>query len=185
MEDGQIVTLFWQRDESALEQARQKYGGAVFSLALQILQNREDAGECCNDVLAAAWNAMPPHRPEKLGAFLLKLTRRTALGRLRRLTAAKRGGGAVDAALEELAECVPSGEDTGAAVEARELARAVNRFLAALPEMQRRVFLCRYWYYDSVADIARRFHWSESRVKMCCKRTREKLAAYLQKEEWL
>ncbi|MBQ9393440.1 MAG: RNA polymerase subunit sigma-70, partial [Oscillospiraceae bacterium] len=102
-----------------------------------------------------------------------------------RLTAAKRGGGAVDAALEELAECVPSGEDTGAAVEARELARAVNRFLAALPEMQRRVFLCRYWYYDSVADIARRFHWSESRVKMCCKRTREKLAAYLQKEEWL
>lgn len=185
MDDAQIVTLYWARREEAIEESVRRYDGLCRHVIGTVLTDEQDAQECLNDVWNAAWNAMPPHRPEKLAPFLAKLARRAALHRLRTQTAQKRGGGEASLALEELAECLPCDGDTQHTVEQQELIRAVNVFLAELGKQERRVFLCRYWYFDSVADIARRFHWSESRVKMTCKRARQKLVAYLQKEEWL
>ncbi|MBO4853978.1 MAG: sigma-70 family RNA polymerase sigma factor [Oscillospiraceae bacterium] len=182
MEDGQIVELYWQREEAAVWQTQEKYGALCLSVAVGVLSDRADAEECVNDLYIAAWNAMPPHRPGNLAAFLATLTRRIALKRLRMQTAAKRNGGEAALVWEELSECVAGADDTRQAVEARELARSVNAFLATLRHKERRVFLCRYWYFDSVGDIARRFGWGESRVKMTLKRTREKLMRYLKEE---
>ena len=120
-----------------------------------------------------------------LSTFLGKLTRRAALKKAREASAQKRGGGQLALALEELSECVPGSGSAEEAVEAAELARAVNAFLTALPAQERSVFLCRYWYLDPVADIASSFGWGQSKVKMTLKRTRDKLRAHLEKEGYL
>jgi len=181
VDDGRIVELYWQRSEQAITETASKYGGYCRSIAGGILHSEADAEECINDVWAGAWNAMPPHRPDDLKAFLGKITRNLALKRFRAMTAEKRGGGETALALEEL-ESVASAGGLDEQIEARELARMLDAFLAGLPARERRVFLCRYWYFDSVRDIARRFGYKESRVKMLCKRTRDKLLLYLQKE---
>ncbi len=186
MEDSQIVELYWQRDEQALLETRRKYGSYFYAIAKNILHDHSDAEECVNDTYIGAWYAMPPSRPVMLGTFLGKITRRLCLKRLRARTAAKRGGGEAAIALEELEGCIPAGRTPQEALEAQELARVLDNFLATLPETERRVFLCRYWYLDSIRDIASRFGFSQSKVKMMCKRTRDKLLAYLYKEDiWL
>jgi RNA polymerase sigma-70 factor (ECF subfamily) len=185
MEDGQIVELYWQRSDRAIEETQRKYGAYCRAVANGILRNEADAEECVNDVLAGAWNAMPPHRPENLAAFLGKIARRLALKRFRDGAAVKRGGGETALALEELEEIVPEGGGPEEQVAERELARAINGFLAGLSADQRRIFLCRYWYFDSVGEIARRFGCSESKVKMTCKRVRDRLSQYLKKEGYI
>lgn len=185
MDDREIVELYWQRDEDAVADTAEKYGGYCRAIALGILHSEEDAEECLNDVWAAAWNAMPPQRPDDLRAFLARITRNLALKRVRAMTAEKRGGGETMLALEELEEVVPDGKTLDEAVEERELGRKLDAFLATLNVAERRVFLCRYWYFDSVRDIAARFGYGESRVKMMCLRTRKKLLLYLQKEDLL
>lgn len=182
MEDREIVELYWQRSDVALTETQQKYGHYCYAIANGILRSEADAEECVNDVYVGAWNAMPPHRPDNLAAFLARITRNLSLKRLRAMTAEKRGGGETALALEELGEIIPARTGPAEQVEARELARALDAFLATLPVAQRRIFLCRYWYFDSVADIARRFGCSESKVKMTCKRVRDRLSQYLRKE---
>lgn len=182
MEDSQIVELFWQRNEEAVSETEKKYGTYCRSIAGRVLGVREDVLECVNDVYLAVWNAIPPHRPENLRTFLGKIARRLALKKRRDQTRDKRGGGAVDLSLEELDECVPSGGHIDDALEAEELTRIIDAFLETLPADERRVFLRRYWYLDSVAAIAERYGFGESRVKMMLKRTRDKLAARLAKE---
>ena len=182
MEDERIVELYWRRQEEAIHQTQEKYGAYCLSIAMGVLDSRADAEECVNDLYAAAWNAMPPHRPENLSAFLAVLTRRIALKRWRDRNAEKRRGSEAALAWEELAECLAGADDTQQAVEERELTRSINAFLSALRHTERRIFLCRYWYFDSIRDIARRFGWGESRVKMTLKRTREKLLHHLKKE---
>jgi len=182
MEDGRIVALYWARDERALAESAAKYGTYCGAIAARILESREDAEESVNDTWVGAWNSMPPHRPERLGAFLGKLTRRIALNRRRDALAGKRGGGTVALALDELAEAVPGGETGEEALEARELARVIDRFLAALPAEERRAFVCRYWYLDAAEEIAERFGWSTSKVKSMLSRTRGRLRETLEKE---
>ncbi|MBR4205077.1 MAG: sigma-70 family RNA polymerase sigma factor [Clostridia bacterium] len=182
MEDSQIVELFFKRNETAVSETEKKYGAYCGAIAERILSSREDAGECVNDALLAAWNAIPPHRPENLRTFLGKIARRLALKKRRDQNREKRGGGAVDLSLEELDECVPSDGHIDDALEAQELTRIIDMFLETLPADERRVFLRRYWYFDSVAAIAERYGFGESRVKMMLKRTRDKLAARLAKE---
>lgn len=182
MEDRQIVELFWQRSDAALTETQSKYGRYCHAIANGILHSEADAEECVNDVYAGAWNAMPPHRPDNLAAFLAKITRNLALKRFRAMTAEKRGGGETALALEELGDVIPARTGLEEQLAERELARALNAFLATLPAGQRGIFLCRYWYFDSVADIARRFGCSESKVKMTCKRVRGRLSQYLRKE---
>lgn len=182
MEDDQIIELYWQRKEIAIGETEHKYGSYLFSIANRILPFREDAQECINDTYLDAWNAIPPTRPRVLSAFLGKLTRRISIDRWRNLTARKRGGDTVPLALEELADCIPGGSDPAAVVEARELARTIDSFLAALPRTDRQVFVMRYFHLAGVAEIATAFHMSISKVKSMLHRTRIKLQTHLDKE---
>ena len=182
MEDERIVDLYWARDERALAETESKYGGYCRAIARNILADGEDVRECVNDTWLGAWNAMPQDRPSRLGVYLGTITRRLALNRRKAASAVKRGGGQVPLALEELAQCVPGGESAEALLEAKELGRAVAAFVRALPGTERRVFLCRYWYLDPVADIGERFGFSQSKVKSMLARIRKKLLIYLRKE---
>ena len=184
MEDSAIVSLYWARDERALRASEEKYGNYCRTIARRILGDPEDADECVNDTWLGAWNSIPPHRPAVLSAFLGKLTRRISLNRWRDRTRDKRGGGEVPLALDELAECVPAPQDNvERVVELMELARAIDRFLAGLPAEERDVFVCRYWFAASIAEIGDRFGYGESKVKSMLFRTRKKLLAHLEKEE--
>lgn len=182
MEDSQIVELYWQREERAISATAVKYGKYCHTIAYNILTNKEDAEESVNDTYLAAWKNMPPHRPSILSAFLGKITRRISLNRWRSRSTQKRGGGEVAIALEELSECIPSGQNVEDYVEGKELARSINAFLGTLPETERDVFVSRYWFLASVREISEKFGFTESKVKSMLLRTREKLRKNLQEE---
>ena len=186
MEDKQIVELYWQRDQSAVERTQEKYGAYCLAIARRIVP--EAAEEALNDALLGAWNAMPPHRPAELSTFLGKLTRRAALKIRRSANAEKRGGDSVAIALEELDECLPGGVDPAGALEGKELAALLNAFLRTLKPAERRAFVLRYWYLEPISDVARQLGWGENRVKSLLYRLRKRLAARLdayEKEESL
>ena len=182
MEDNRIVDLYWLRCEEAIAETASKYGSYCYAIAYNILHHAEDAKECVNDTYLGAWNAMPPHRPAILRTFLGKIARRASLKRWRDTRREKRGGGETALALDELAECVPSNASVEEEILAAELSNALNRFLGELPEIERKVFVCRYWYLDSIEKISRDFHYSNSKVKSMLYRTRTKLRLYLRQE---
>ena len=185
MDDEQIVKLYWDRSEQAISETGQKYGGYCRRIAYNILRNLEDAEESVNDTYWDAWNAMPPHQPSILATFLGKITRRIAIDRWRSLNRMKRGGGEVTLALEELERCIAGGQSPEREIEKKELVQAINRFLDKLPITERRVFLARYWYMDSIQEIAFRFQFSQSKVRSMLFRTRKKLRKHLEKEGYL
>lgn len=182
MEDQAIIDLYFQRSEHAIAETAAKYGGYCYSIANNILGNKEDSEECVSDTWLAAWNAMPPRRPGVLSVFLGRITRNGALDRWRRRQAFKRGGGEVTLALEELRECVSNDDNVEEAFSRRETVRAVNSLLDKLTETERNVFLRRYWCVDTVADIAASFGFTEGKVKSMLHRTRLKLRKQLEKE---
>ena len=182
MNDVQIVDLFWQRSERAIPETDRKYGGYCQAIAYNICGSREDAEECVNDTWLGAWNAMPDARPAQLPPFLGAITRRAAIDSYRRAHRAKRGGGQTALALEELGECVPAPDGVERELEAAELRRALDAFVAALPETERKMFVARYWFLAPVAEIADRLGCSEGRVKTALYRTRGRLRAYLREE---
>lgn len=182
MTDHEIVVLFWARDEQAIEETRSKYGSYCRSIALNILADRQDAEECESDTYHTVWNCIPPQRPNQLAPYIGRITRNLSLKRLRQKRAQKRGGGSHDLSLDELLGCIPKGQDFGAILESRELGRIIDRFLRTLPDQQRRIFVCRYWYCDSIEEICNQFGWGQSRVKMALHRTRLKLKLELEKE---
>lgn len=183
MTDARIIELYWERKEQAIEETDRKYGPYCRSIAYNVLRSHEDAEESVNDTYLRAWNSMPPEKPNILSAFLGKICRRLSIDRWRRSKAEKRGSGEVPLALEELESCIPSGSgDPADELELRELQRLYERFLVSLPATERKVFLCRYWYMDSIADIARRFGFTESKVTSMLHRTRERFRAVLEKE---
>ena len=179
MEDTEIVGLYWDRDQRAIPATAEKYGAYCAGIAQNILGSREDAEECVNDTWLRAWNAMPPHRPAVLSAFLGKITRNLSLNRRRDSRADRRGGGQRAAVLEELGEVVSGGDSVEQALEQRELLREIDAFLAALPAVQRDLFLCRYWYFDSVGEIARRFGRRPNSVSVLLRRLRLRLRDHL------
>lgn len=182
MEDKQIVELYLRRDERAIDETAKKYGSYCFSIANNILDNYEDTEETVSDTYVAGWHAIPPHRPMNLGTFLGKITRRLAIKRWRANHTLKRGGGEMPLVLEELAGCVPADNDLERELETAELSRILNRFVGQLPKTERTVFVCRYWYLDSIEMIAKRYGFSQSKVKSMLSRTRKKLQTYLEKE---
>lgn len=182
MEDNRIVDLYWQRNESAINETATKYGKYLHSISFHILSNNEDAEECVNDTYNDAWQSMPPHRPSILSTFLGKITRRISIDLWRKHSADKRGGGEVALALDELDECVSGNSNVEDEIERQELQQKLNAFLMGLPRLERQVFMCRYWYMDSVSDIAKQFDFSESKVKSMLFRTRNKLRTMLEKE---
>lgn len=182
MDDTQIVELYWARKESAIEETEAKYGSYCRSIAGNILQNQEDAEECINDTWLGAWNSMPPHRPSVLSTFLGKLTRRISIDKWRHVNAKKRGDGQLPLVLAELEDCISDGKSIEEETERKLLTEVIAAFVKSLPETEQKVFLCRYWYMDSVSSIASRFRFSESKVKSMLSRTREKLRVRLEKE---
>lgn len=181
MEDAQIIELYFQRLEYALTAAAEKYGSYCMAIARGILSDQRDAEEIVSDMWLDSWNAIPPHRPRSLAAFLGTITRRRALDRYDALSADKRGGGQVPVALEELEDCI-TGSDVEKALERAELAAVINGFLREMPCTQRKAFVLRYWYLESIEDIAKDLGFSQSKVKTMLHRTRQKLRKRLERE---
>lgn len=179
MEDKEIVRLFWNREEQAISVTAEKYGAYCKVIAINILGNREDAGECVNDTFLNAWNSIPPARPENLATYLGKLTRNLALNQYYKNRAQKRGAGQFAVVLEELEEVVSHKENPETAFEEQELRSAINAFLAMLPMEKRNLFLCRYYYADSITAIAEHFKMTENNVSVSLNRIRKKLHKYL------
>lgn len=179
MDDAQIVRLYWDRDEQAIPATADKYGNYCAFIAKSILSSKEDAEECVNDTYFQAWNSMPPHRPGILSTFLGKITRNLSLNRYRKNTADKRGGAEIPIVLDEIAELVSDSDSLEEAFDRSELVKAINAFLKRLPAAKRNIFVCRYWYFDSVPEIALRFGMTENHVSVTLHRLRMKLHNYL------
>lgn len=182
MEDEKIIELYWRRDEEALRQTNQKYGSFCYCIAHNILKNEEDSKECVNDTWFKTWTVIPPKRPEFFQAFLGKITRNLSLDRYRRSRASKRGGGSMDVIYEELEECIASFGSEDTRTDTIVITDAVGQFLAGLSRDARIIFVRRYWYADSISQIANRYGMSESKVKSSLMRSRNKLKAFLEKE---
>ena len=182
MEDRGIIDLYWARQEQALVETEAKYGSYCRTIAYHILRDRQDSEECVNDTWLRAWNAIPPQRPAILSSFLGTITRNLSLDRYKLAHRAKRGGGRLTVALEELEDCLSGDLDVEQMAAEAELSRAIDRFLRNLPEKECCVFLRRYWYVDSTLEIAHRYHMAEGTVKSMLHRTRKKLRAYLEQE---
>ena len=181
MEDTEIVQLYWDRNEQAIGESDRKYGPLCRSIALRVLASPEDSEECVSDTWLRAWNAMPPQRPTRLGAFLGKITRNLALNRWRRDHAEKRFGSETDLALEELEDCV-SGESLEEEAQRREVIRALNGFLRSLAKRDRDLFLRRYWGMETLENLAKAEGMSRSALHRKLGKLRESRREYLRKE---
>ncbi len=179
MEDSKIIDLYWQRDEGAIPATAAKYGGYCAAIAGNILDSREDTEECLNDTWLRAWNAMPPQRPRGLAVFLGRITRNLAFNRRREQQAQRRGGGQLPQVLEELQECLAAPDTVERLVDARELAGAINGFLAGLSRKKRQVFVLRYFYTEPVAAIAQKTGMRPTAVTSALSRMRSDLKCYL------
>jgi len=182
MDDKHIVDLYFSRSEEAITQTDKKYGRYCYSIAYNILTNKEDAEESVSDTYMTAWRAIPPRRPSVLSTFLGKITRHISIDRWRERSATKRGGGEVPLALEELKDCISGMQDVEMEYERKEVLKTYVKFLEALPTTERRVFLCRYWYVESIETIADKFGFSQSKVKTMLHRTRVNLRKQFVKE---
>lgn len=182
MNDEQIIDLFWERSELAIQESNNKYGNYCHRIALNILNNLEDSEECVNDTFLQAWNSIPPQKPEILKCFLGKISRNLALNKYKYNTAHKRSLHHLDALLQELSGCLPVYEDPAQLAEDSYIVDCLNRFLGLQKEKTRKMFVRRYWYMDSIKVIANDFGVSESGVKMCLMRTKASLKEFLEKE---
>lgn len=181
MDDSEIVELFFERSEQAIRELSEKYGKVCGHVARNILNNRLDAEECVNDAYLGAWNTIPPQTPKPLVTYLCRIVRNLAIKKYRSNTAIKRNS-YYDAALDEMEECIPAADTAESRYMAKELAKALNRFLETLDKENRVMFVRRYWFSDSIPDIAKQFQTSSHNVSVRLSRTREKLRKYLEKE---
>ena len=182
MEDEKIIELYFERNESAISETAEKYGNYLYKIAFNILSDNEDSEESVNDTYMSAWNTIPPEKPNVFSAFLSKITRYISLNRYRAQKTEKRGGGEIDAAFEEIEQCVPDKSDIYDEIEAKELAKMISDYLKNLPETERKIFVCRYYYLDSLSDISKRFGFSQSKIASMLHRTRKKILSHLEKE---
>lgn len=182
MDDEKIIDLYFQRSEQAITQTASKYSAYCGTIAYNILQNSQDAEETTNDTYLKAWNTMPPQRPNCLPAFLGRITRNLAINKYNQRRAKKRGENQIALALSELEECIPSHSALEEESEAGLITRAVNAFLAELPQEKRSLFVKRYWYLMSLEDMAKQHSMSLSKVKSLMLRLRKALKQKLEEE---
>ena len=181
MKDYEIVDLYWARDERALTETQHKYGAYCHGISMNILNSEPDAEECVNDTWLKAWQTMPPKKPSVLRTYLGKLTRNLSINRLRERHREKRNLELV-IAFEELAECIPDDDDGENLCDLIALQDAMNAFLSGLRRRERNVFIRRYFYASSIAEIADEYFMTQSGVKMMLSRLRQRLKAHLEKE---
>ena len=182
MEDERIVELYLKRSETAIDATNRKYGSYIKSIAMNILGNILDAEEAINDTYLDTWNSIPPNKPKELATFLGKIARRRSVDILRKKKAARRGWGETAVVFEELEECLCDSSRPDEQLEAEVLSKAFNRFLRSLPQREQKIFLCRYYYVESIQTIAERFSLTNNAVKSILLRTRNKLKQYLTQE---
>ena len=182
MEDHEIIARLFQREEAGLTDLQEQYGRLCRDIAARVLPDPRDVEECVSDSYLRVWNAIPPQRPRSLRAFLARTVRNLALDRYAYNTAAQRSS-ALTTAFEELeAVLTDQGAVPEQAVEAGELRAFLNGFLQGLSQMNRVCFVRRYWYGESVGEIAQAFHISESQVKSALFRTRNQLRSAMRKD---
>lgn len=179
MEDNDIVQLYWERNEKAISETKNKYSRFLFHIANAILQNQQDMEEAENDTYLRVWNAIPTDRPSHFSAYLAKIMRRICIDIFRRQSADKRGAIEYAVALAELEECVPGGGDPAEEAQLQALSKDIDRFLDALPMRERYIFVRRYFFADSINEIAEALHITQSNVKVILSRTRHNLKTYL------
>ncbi len=182
MEDEQIVQLYFDRNEAAIAESRTKYDKYLMKIAYNILFSTEDSEECVNDTYLSAWNAIPPHKPEVLSTFLGKITRGHAIDIYRKQHADKRIPSEYTSSLDELEECVSDRSTVEGNLEAKRLGEVISKFLTEQSEEARNLFIGRYYYSDSLKDVAGYYGMTETKAKMILFRTRQKLKIYLENE---
>ena len=181
MEDDKIIALYWARKEEAISETDRKYGSYCRSISFRILNDKEDSEECVNDTWLHTWNAIPPGKPEFLAGFLGKIVRNLSISKYRAGHAQKRGSGETQALLDELEECIPAAQEQEP-WEEQEVTKVLERFLRELDTGSRVMFVKRYWYAESVAQIAETFGMKENSVSVKLMRLRKKLRKKLEKE---
>ncbi len=181
MEDEKILELYWQREERAIAETKEKYGHYCQTISYNILNNYEDAKECENDTYNALWNLIPPNRPHYFKAYLGRVVRNISLSKYDYNSAKKRNS-TMDLIISELEECLVGKEDVAVSYEEGQIAKHISEFLRTEEKLKRQVFVRRYYYSDSIATISRQFGISESKVKSMLFRLRNKLKCYLEKE---
>lgn len=182
MEDEQIVSLYWERNEAAISETETKYDRYLTKIAFNILNNYEDSRESVNDTYLAAWNSMPPHKPNILSTYLAKITRRLSIDIFRGRNRQKRQGSEYALSLSELGDCVSGGNTTEEIVNVKLLADAIGIYLRLLPEDARNAFIGRYYFLDPLKEVASYCGMTESKCKTVLYRTRLGLKEYLEKE---
>lgn len=182
MQDCQILTLFQNRDEQALEEIQRKYQGYLMTVAGNILGDPQDSMECVNETYYRAWNSIPPHAPGNLAAYLARITRQLSIDAYRTKNRTKRRGSEYAVCLDELAESLPDRATTEERVDDRLLRQAIGEFLRHSPKESRVAFLCRYFYMDSIEEIALAMNASVPKIKSLLHRTRKRLKQYLEQE---
>lgn len=185
MNDAQIIRLYWDRNETAITETKNKYGSYCFSIAYNILSDREDSEECLNDTWLKTWNNIPPKRPSHLRLFLARIIRNTAFDKFRSNTAIKRKNSEVSIILEELNDCIPASDNIEDYITAKDLQDTMNRFLRSLPRRDCDIFLRRYFYGDSVKHIALEYNMTESNISTLLFRIRKKLKAHLEGDDYI
>ena len=183
MTDEEIIRLYWERNERAIEETDHKYGSYLFTIAHNILNDSRDCEECVNDTYLGTWNRIPPTRPTVFQVFLSKIMRNLAVDRFRKNHAAKRIPSEMQVSLEELDECmIPSTSSAQEEYLARELAKILNDFLHALSSRAEFIFICRYYYGDSIQSIARMLGLGDNTVRRELSLIRGELKIRLEKE---
>ena len=183
MDDSKIVEMFWNRNEAAISETQQKYGNYLTKIAYNILADVEDSKESVSDTYLRAWNSIPPQKPIVLSVYLSKITRRISIDILRKKSSKKRSDSQYTLSLDELYECSASDGNPENEIDAKALSKAINDWLLSLPVETRKIFVCRYFYFDSISDIAHNIGSSESKIKSSLHRARLSLKVYLEKEE--
>ncbi len=179
MEDNAIIEMFLDRNQEAIEAVSKKYGNYCSQIAKNILGDPQDTEECVNDSYLKLWNSIPPHQPKNLATFIGKITRNTAFNKYRDEHTQKRGASAITLVLEELSQCIPDPQTVESELARKEVTQTLNHFLATLPYRKRYIMIRRYWYADSISDIAKACQQSESSISMTLTRLRRKLKEYL------
>ena len=182
MDDRQIIELYFERNERAVEETQNKYGRYCFFVANNILSNEQDSEECINDTWNRTWNAIPPQKPDSLKLFLARITRNLAFDKIKSENRVKRGSGELILALDEIGEIVSDNTDIGAELESKEFMQTVNAFLHTVTERECNIFISRYFYIESIDKISKKYQISKVNVNKILSRIRAKLKLYLEKE---
>lgn len=184
LEDAKIIELFFARSEFAIKELDTKYGKVCYKIAYNILSDHLDTEECVNDAYLGTWNAIPPQKPNPLLAFVCRIVRNISIDR-HRMNAAMKRDTTYDVAMSEIEYCVADPVSIEERIDAKVLARLIENFLDTLSEENRVIFMRRYWFSDSYADIAAQTGLSEKNVSVRLTRTRKQLREYLIQKEVL